>query len=311
MSNRLLILGISLVFIFVFVLYTGFSSNQIQDDLVEKEIISQKSFSKFLSIGTIDSDAAKVIPKFKPTIDYIAEKLDEGYGGKVILASNVDLMVQKLKNQEIDLFIDSPLTTCQIIEKSDMIPFLIRWKQNVSEYHTVFLVKSDSDINKIDENLNGKRISLESPTSTTSFILPKFHLEQKGLVLSETSNGDSIQLHVSGSDETTAHLIIIEEVDIGAMSNLDYDELPEPMKKELKIIGQTMDIPRHVVSHRSGLDADHIQKIKTLLLEMNSNPNGIEILKNFKATAKYSELPVDGKDFCENLKAKLGVVDFS
>ena len=300
--NKLLIFVIAAAAISI--TFFVFYSNQIQDAPVEKEIIDQESFTKFISIGTIESDASSIIPRFQPTIGYLAEKLDEGFGGKVLLANDFDSMSQLLKNQELDLLIDSPLTTCHLYEEGQIVPFLVRWKQGVSEYHSVFLVKSDSAINKIDDKLNGKKISLESPTSTTSYLLPKLYLEQKGLTLSPILDNKSVNLVLTGSDITTAHWIINKKTDIGAMSNLDYEELPESMKKELKVIEKTFDVPRHIVSHRSEMDSNQVQKIQVILLDMDNEPKGIEILKNFKNTAKYSILP-DKERFCENLNQKI------
>lgn len=59
----------------------------------------------------------------------------------------------------------------------------------------------------------------------------------------------------------------------------------------MKVIDRTIDVPRHVVTHRSELDPVLVERIEQILMDMDKDPEGIEILKNFKNTTKYDEIP--------------------
>jgi len=61
------------------------------------------------------------------------------YKGKVIIAKNIENISYLLREQKLDLYIDSPFPTIIVNEKSGSVPFLRRWKHGVAEYHTVFL----------------------------------------------------------------------------------------------------------------------------------------------------------------------------
>jgi ABC-type phosphate/phosphonate transport system substrate-binding protein len=49
-------------------------------------------------------------------------------------------------------------------------------------------------------------------------------------------------------------------------------------------------VPRHVVSHRSELEPALVDKIKNILLNMDKDPEGIKILRNFENSIKYEEI---------------------
>ena len=59
----------------------------------------------------------------------------------------------------------------------------------------------------------------------------------------------------------------------------------------MKIVDRTIDVPRHMVSYRSELEPDLVYKINTILLNMDKEPEGIKILRNFDNSTKYEEMP--------------------
>ena len=98
-------------------------------------------------------------------------------------------------------------------------------------------------------------------------------------------------MRTRGEAENTALWVVEEKVNIGALSNVDFEKQPESIKAELKIINRTIDVPRHLVSHRSELNITLINKIKQILMDMDKNDEGIETLRNFENTTKYDEIP--------------------
>jgi phosphonate transport system substrate-binding protein len=136
-----------------------------------------------IRIGTVDVDAVKQIEKFQPTADYIAAKLSDEttqYRGEVIIPRTVNDMIKLLKEQRIDLYFESPFTIALVDKESGAVPFLLRWKEGVAQYHSVFIVKNSSPINTLNDFV-GKTIAFEAPESTSGYLLPKAYLVQKGL----------------------------------------------------------------------------------------------------------------------------------
>jgi phosphonate transport system substrate-binding protein len=281
-----------------------------------------------IRIGTVDVDAVKQIIKFQPTADYIAAKLSNNqtthYNGKVIITPTVNDMINLLKEQKIDLYFESPFTIALVDKESGAVPFLLRWKEGVAQYHSIFIVKKNSPINTINDFV-GKTIAFEAPESTSGYLLPKAYLVQKGFSLSgeatesyltqgraggvlsggsnitnssidesignSNSNNNTIRYVFAREDQNIPLWIVEGKADIGVISNVDIEqETYESVKSQLKIVDRTIDVPRHVVSHRSELDPVLVEKIKHMLVYMDKDQEGIKILKNFEETTKYEEI---------------------
>jgi phosphonate transport system substrate-binding protein len=279
-----------------------------------------------IRIGTVDVDAVKQIMKFQPTADYIAAKISNEttqYKGQVIIPSTVNDMIKLLKEQRIDLYFESPFTIALVDNESGAVPFLLRWKEGVAQYHSIFIVKNNSSIKTLNDFV-GKTIAFEAPESTSGYLLPKAYLVQKGFKLigestesylvqgepviiskglntnsssidwpSRSSNDDNNTIrYIFAREDQNIPLWIVEgKADIGVISNVDFEqETYENVKSQLKIVDRTIDVPRHVVSYRSELEPALVQKIKNILLNMDKDAEGIKILRNFENSIKYEEI---------------------
>jgi phosphonate transport system substrate-binding protein len=287
---------------------------------------AEQTKTNTIRIGTVDVDAAKQITKFQPTADYIAAKISNEttqYRGEVIIPSTVNEMIKLLKEQRVDLYFESPFTIALVDNESGAVPFLLRWKEGVPQYHSIFIVKNNSSIKKLNDFV-GKTIAFEAPESTSGYLLPKAYLVQKGFkligestesylaqrapaIISEGPNSSSSGIDLLGGDGNDGNntiryvfaredqnipLWIVEgKADIGVISNVDLEqETYESIKSQLKIVDRTIDVPRHVVSHRSELEPALVDKIKNILLNMDKDPEGVKILRNFENSTKYEEI---------------------
>ena len=286
-------MGVIVLLLMVF--FSGCIHDELQGNTHDDD---EETEYQIISLGTIEDDAAKYIESFQPTADYIAAKLSDEetkYKGKVIIVKTKVDMSELLKNQELDLYLDSSFATVFVAKGSEAVPFLRRWRQEGAEYHSVFIVKNDSSINSLDD-LVGKTIAFKDSKSTAGYLLPKAHLiaylTQNGFNASQSSGEDGDIVYVfSGEDENTALWVVEGKVDAGALTNVNFEEQPESIKTELKIISRTIDVPRQMVSHRSELDLVLVESIKQILIDMDKDEEGIEILKNFENTTKYDEIP--------------------
>jgi phosphonate transport system substrate-binding protein len=232
-------------------------------------------------------------------------------------------MIKLLKEQRIDLYFESPFTIALVDNESGAVPFLLRWKEGVAQYHSIFIVKNNSSIKTLNDFV-GKTIAFEAPESTSGYLLPKAYLVQKGFKLigestesylvqgepviiskglntnsssidwpSRSSNDDNNTIrYIFAREDQNIPLWIVEgKADIGVISNVDFEqETYENVKSQLKIVDRTIDVPRHVVSYRSELEPALVQKIKNILLNMDKDAEGIKILRNFENSIKYEEI---------------------
>jgi phosphonate transport system substrate-binding protein len=301
-------------FIAVFLLFgtVGCIAEQRTGNVPE---VSEPEDVVVISVGTVGADASKYIKRFQPTADYIALKLSDDevkYQGKVTITETPEEMIELLSEQKIDLYMESPFTAALVAKESDAVPILRRWKEDVAEYHAVFIVKKNSTINTLDD-FKGKTIAFQDPESTSGYLLPKAHLVQRGYEVSykepdKILPDESISYVFTGDDENTAFWITEGKADIGAVSNIDlHDDAPEAIRDQLRVVDRTIDVPRHIVSHRSGMDPVLADRIKQILLDMDEDPKGILILEEFKNTKKYDEIP-DKEELFANINKMLEIL---
>lgn len=250
--------------------------------------------TRTISIGTVGDNAVNEIKLFQPTVDYIAARLGDNqteYKGEVKVAKNMETILVLLKERKLDIYVDSPFPTIIVARKSGVVPFLRRWKDGEPVYHTVFIVKNDSTINPTND-FNGKTIASEDEGSTTSYLMPKAYLIQKGFNVNQTQD-NSIRFVFTGGKQNTPIWVIEGKADIGAMNNIEFEKISHNIKSKLRVIERTTDLPRHIVSHRADMDPATVEKIRGILINMDKDPEGIEILKNFQNTKKYDPIPMD------------------
>ena len=160
----------------------------------------------------------------------------------------------------------------------------------------------------------GKVLAFEQPDSTSGFMLPAGTLIQQGFTLRKVASPDStveadeIGYYFSGDEENTVALVIAGKVAGGGFSNIDYEELPAELMNKIAFIGQTISVPRQLVSVRSGLDPGLVNKVIELLTTLDQTEEGMLILKNLKNTKKFDLLPPGSVANLQDIKALIELV---
>lgn len=276
-------------------------------------LITSISFSaqaQVVTIGSISYTPAKEIKQFKPLIDYLYSKLEAQGIEKVNIriASNIDEMISLMKSGQVDIYIDSPFPSLQLVESGASKIALRRWKSGVKEYHSVIFVHKDSDIEKITD-LKGKLIAFEEPFSTSGYYLPKASLKKNGLRLTEKSSrhenvaADEIGYIFSEDDANTITWVRKLRVAAGATDNVTFDKIKSRLKSQLKIIFRSIDVPRQVVSYRKNISPATEVALTRALLDMHKSEYGQQQLQAFKKTARFDKFPVPVKEVMAPIEA--------
>lgn len=255
---------------------------------------------KVLNIGEIASSPSATIPKFQPIADYLAAHLNNfGYtNGSVKIAPDLDTMIKWLKNGDVDIVVDSVYPTMLMVDQANIKPILRRWKDGTEQYYTVIFTRHDTGIRSI-QDLRGKTLALEEPTSTSGYMLPKSYLIAAGLILNEKS---SAEVPVSSNEVGYVFTNPDDDVDIiqwvlsgktpaGAVNSATFDNFSGDSKKSLIVLGKTETVPRHVVSTRPDLDAKIINALTQIMLDMDRSADGRAVLKQFESTIKFDAFP--------------------
>ncbi len=269
------------------------SADDVENNIVENTDTASSDY-EFFTIGTIHRDSAKMVKRYQPLADYIAEKIsDENkmYQGKVMILPSQEKMIEAINNHEMDLYFDSPLIGIKIMNDAEIEPFLLSWKEGHREYHTVFITAIDSEFTF--DNLFNKTLVFEDMESTSGYYLPVIHLQNAGYDI-DLDGSEDFSFVFSKDDENTPIWILEGKGDVGATSNLDFEDIPANIKERVKIIESTESLPRQMVF--VGNHVEQQDELKEILLDMDDNSNSLEILGKISDTSKFSEINWD-EDF--------------
>jgi len=218
--------------------------------------------------------------------------------GRILVANSLDEMITLIQERQVDLFLDSPFPVIAIREQTGSVPFMLRWKKGVKEYNSVIFTHKDSGINSL-EDLKGKMMAFEEEFSTSGYFLPKATLMASNLKLVEKLKRSArvpakkVGYLFSRDDETTMYWVLKKQVSAGALNKNGFTELAKKRLSDLRILKETMNVPRQLVIHRKNLSPDLVQEIATILGNMDKNKQGRSVLRAFSKTTKFEAFNPD------------------
>ena len=205
-------------------------------------------------------------------------------------------MIKLLEEKRVDFYMESPYPT-YLINRLGAAKLLLRaWKGGMAEYRSLIFATKQSGVTEPKE-LRGRIIAFEDPGSTSGYFLPKLFLLKKGFSLSEQTSLESkisareIGYIFANTSNDIVNLVLQRKVSAGAFSTDDYAGLEGSNKTLISILAETESVPRHLVSVRKDLPDPIVTRLKSILLTMNQDKEGQQILKQTDNTTKFDSLP--------------------
>ena len=174
-----------------------------------------------------------------------------------------------------------------------------------STYHGILFVRKDSGINGI-KDMKGKIFAFVDKATTAGYLLPLAYFKQNGII---DYNSYFKKTYFTGTHEGTIYDVLDKHSDIGAAKNTVYSRLlpTDPrLANELKIITRSPDVPENALAMRIGLDEKIRNKIRDTLIDMNNDPAGKEVLKEFGAL-KFIETTNDDYESVYGYASEIGL----
>lgn len=227
-------------------------------------------------IGDIGANPDVLIPFWQPLANEIASNLDGYTHGEVVVASDIDSMSAMMSNGEVDLYLDSSYPSIIVSEASGSQLILRQWLSGVGEYHSIFFAMADSGYTSI-EDLENQTVAFDKAFSTSGFFLPSFHLISNGYQLTQLSSLEAdpaegtVGYIFSNDDVNTINWVISGRVAAGVTDSVSYSDIPEDIRSELVILGESDALPRQLVSVRADMDEALIDDLVRILTEMDDN----------------------------------------
>ncbi len=150
-----------------------------------------------------------------------------------------------------------------------------------STYHGLIFVRKDSGIRSV-QDMAGKRFAFVDKAATAGYLLPLSYFHEHGIDF-KTYLKES---YFTGTHEDAIYDVLNRKADIGAAKNTVYERLAAAdnrIKNELTILERSPDVPENGLAVRKDLDDEIKKKLKEALLGMDSDPEGIAVLKDFGA----------------------------
>ena len=255
-----------------------------------------------LVVGAISTEPKDESGRLQILADYLARHL-EGHGirrGGVAVAANFEQMAELVRDGKVDLLVDSPFPIARLGELTGTRPILRRWKKSSADYRSYLVVLADSEIKSLGD-LNGKMSAFEDPVSTFGYLLPKAALMAAGLNLVQYADptaavgADHVGYVFTRSDDTTLFWVRRGRAAIGATSDQDFREQLGDREAELRVIHETVSVPRQLVAHRPGLDPTLLAALTDVMVKMDADAEGRQVLEAFQKTSKFDALPPEAE----------------
>jgi len=150
-----------------------------------------------------------------------------------------------------------------------------------STYHGLIFVRKDSGIRSV-EQMRGKRFAFVDKATTAGYLLPLAYFRQH----SKNYRSFLREYYFAGTHEDVIYDVINRKADIGAAKNTVFDRLARSDKRitdELVVLARSPAVPENALAVRKGLDSALQSRLQNELLNMDSDPEGANVLKAFGA----------------------------
>lgn len=262
--------------------------------------------SKPFTIGIISDKPKNKIKSASPFADYMAGQLTHfGYThGRVIVTATAEEMIQRIENGDVQL-ITSTLYSALYFESNSSVELSgLRWKQNSADYTSVIFTRRDSNISEL-EQLKGKTIVFEKPSSTSAFFLPASHLIANGISLQKLSSISQrpdpdkvgylfIKQQLNNANELNMSIWVYHKrVEAAAFSHIDWADkstVPKKVSESLSIVSETNPYPRSLMLTSTRLGGLERLAIQQAMYSAHEQQLGLASLLSFKETTKIEPI---------------------
>lgn len=233
---------------------------------------------------------AKLIEAFSPLTNYLSEKLGERV--TIVIARDYQAHIDAAGNDQVDISYFGPVPYLKLHDRYGAMPLLARQAINGSPtFHGRIFVAATSSIQSLAE-LRGKRFAFGDTHSTMSHLVPRYMLLQAGIRAEALAGYSFVGDHVN-----VALGVLAGDFDAGATKEDVYLQYEN---RGLRSIATSMPLSDHVFVASNKIPAAKRQQLRTLLLQLHTEPRGSLILQAITPGVTQL-LPVQDSDY-DNLR---------
>jgi phosphonate transport system substrate-binding protein len=233
-----------------------------------------------------DENASTIIKKNENLKLYLEKQL--GKKIELVVTTDYSSMIEAMRHGRLDLGYFGPLSYVLAKSKSDIEAFACLSEKGNTTYNAVIIANVNAGINSL-EDIAGKDMAYGDTASTSSHLIPKSMLAEKGLI-----HGKDYNEHFLGAHDAVALTVQNGKAQAGGLSKIIFESLVEkgmidPAK--VKVIAVSKSFPQYPWAMRSNLDPELKKRICSAFLDMKDP----EVLKGFKGATGFG--PMSDKDY--------------
>lgn len=230
---------------------------------------------KILKVALLpDENASTVIKNNKPLEEYLEKEL--GKQIELVVTTDYSSMIEAMRHGRLDLAYFGPLSYVLARQKSEIEPFAALKSKGSVTYQSVLVGNVAAGINKA-EDVKGKNMAFGDMASTSSHLIPKSVLAEKGLTV-----GKDYQEHFVGNHDAVAIAVQNGHAQAGGLSRPIFESLVERKIIDLakvRVLEYSKPFPQYPWTMRSDLKPELKEKIKAAFYGIKDPA----VLKPFKA----------------------------
>lgn len=221
-----------------------------------------------------DENASTIIKNNKGLKDYLEAQL--GKKVELVVTTDYSSMIEAMRHGRLDLAYFGPLSYVLARQKSEIEPFAALKVKGSTTYQSVVIANISSGVKAISD-IKGKNVAYGDKVSTSSHLIPKSVLAEKGL-----DAGRDYQEHFVGSHDAVALAVQNGHAQAGGLSRPIFESLVERKMVSLdkvKVLEYSKPFPQYPWTLRSNLKPELKDKIRNAFLNLKDPA----VLKAFKA----------------------------
>ncbi len=233
-----------------------------------------------------DENALTVIKKNEALKNYLESRL--GKKIELVVTTDYSSMIEAMRHGRLELGYFGPLSYVLAKSKSDIEAFAGLSEKGNTTYNAVIIANASAGINRL-EDIAGKDMAFGDMASTSSHLIPKSMLAEKGLLHTK-----DYKEHFLGAHDAVALTVQNGKAQAGGLSKIIFESLVEkgmidPAK--VKVVAVSKPFPQYPWAMRSNLDPELKNKIRSAFLDLKDP----EVLKGFKGATGFG--PMTDKDY--------------
>lgn len=266
-------------------------------------------------IGRITDNPRTDYVRLKRLLDVVLPHLAEQgiREGAVLLARDPQQMAGYLRRGRVDWVTETPAMAAELQSRTGARPFLRALREDRNVYRSLVFVRRDSGIRNLAD-LRGKRLALQTRSSTSAFYLPLITLLDARLPLTELARPDDhpganeVGFLLARSELNIATWVHKGLADAGAFSNLDWDNprrMPPSFREDFRVIAESDSVPRAIELVRKDLPVALADALRDILLDLDDQPDAAEALRGYFATARFEAIDAETQRSLSTLNARI------